>query len=166
VLSLVTGVGAAVSMVLNPLWGAFSDRTTSRRGRRLPWVIGGVAGGMIAMLLLSQAHSVLAMVAGWSLAQGSLNATLAAMTAIVPDQVPARQRGAVGGILAIAQTLGVIAGSGIAAATGSIAAGYLTLTSSRGRCCCWPSSTRCRPPSRGRSCSGSGSGSTARSTSR
>jgi MFS family permease len=128
VLSLVTGVGAAVSMVFNPLWGAFSDRTTSRLGRRLPWVLGGVAGGMIAMLVLSQAHSVLAMVAGWSLAQGSLNATLAALTAIVPDQVPARQRGAVGGILAIAQTLGVIAGSGIAAATGSIAAGYLTLT--------------------------------------
>src|SRR5262249_32899087 len=37
VLALVTGVGAAVSMVLNPLWGAFSDRTTSRFGRRLPW---------------------------------------------------------------------------------------------------------------------------------
>ena len=80
------------------------------------------------MLVLSQAHSVLAMVAGWSLAQASLNATLAALTAVVPDQVPARQRGAVGGILAIAQTLGVIAGSGVAAATGSIAAGYLTLT--------------------------------------
>ena len=127
VLSLVTGVGAAVSMVLNPLWGAFSDRTTSRLGRRLPWVVGGVAGGVIAMLVLSAAHSVLAMVLGWSLAQGSLNAMLAAMTALVPDQVPARQRGAVGGILGIAQTLGVVAGSGIAAATGSIAAGYLTL---------------------------------------
>jgi MFS family permease len=128
VLSLVTGVGAAVSMVLNPLWGAFSDRTTSRLGRRLPWVIGGTAGGVIAMLVLSQAHSVLVMVLGWSLAQASLNATLAAVTAVVPDQVPARQRGAVGGVLGIAQTLGVIAGSGIAAATGSIAAGYLTVS--------------------------------------
>lgn len=127
VLSLVTGVGAAVSMVLNPLWGAFSDRTASRLGRRLPWVIGGVAGGAIAMLVLSQAHSVLVMVLGWSLAQGALNAMLAALTASVPDQVPARQRGAVGGVLGIAQTLGVIAGSGIAAATGSIAAGYLTV---------------------------------------
>lgn len=126
-LSLVTGVGAAVSMVFNPLWGAFSDRTTSRLGRRLPWIIGGVAGGVVAMLLLSQARSLVMMVLGWALAQGSLNATLAALTAIVPDQVPAGQRGAVGGILAIAQTLGVIAGSGIAAATGSIAAGYLTL---------------------------------------
>src|SRR5690606_25238999 len=43
----------------------------------------------------------------------------------VPDQVPVAQRGTVGGWLAIAQTAGVVAGSGIAAATGSIAAGYL-----------------------------------------
>jgi MFS family permease len=50
---------------------------------------------------------------------------LAAITATVPDQVPSRQRGAVGGWLAIAQTVGVVAGSGIADATGSIAAGYL-----------------------------------------
>lgn len=127
VLSLVTGIGAAVSMVLNPLWGAFSDRTTSRLGRRLPWVIGGVGGGVIAMVVLARANSVLMMVLGWALAQGALNATLAAITAVVPDQVPVRERGVVGGLLAIAQTLGVIAGAGVAAATGSIAAGYLTL---------------------------------------
>ncbi len=71
------------------------------------------------------AGSVLVMVLGWALAQASLNAMLAAITATVPDQVPSRSRGAVGGWLAIAQTLGVVAGSGIAAATGSIAVGYL-----------------------------------------
>ena len=36
VLSLVLGVGASVSTVCNPLFGAFSDRTTWHRGRRLP----------------------------------------------------------------------------------------------------------------------------------
>ncbi len=67
------------------------------------------------------------MVLGWAMAQGTLNAMLAALTATVPDQVPSRQRGAVGGWLAIAQTVGVVAGSAIAAVTGSIAAGYLTI---------------------------------------
>jgi MFS family permease len=67
------------------------------------------------------------MVLAWALAQASLNAMLAAITATVPDQVPVRQRGTVGGWLAIAQTAGVVAGSGIAAATGSIAAGYLSI---------------------------------------
>ncbi len=125
-LSLVTGVGAAVSTILNPLWGALSDRTVLRVGRRLPWVLGGLAGGVVAMLVLSGAGSVPVMVLGWALAQASLNAMLAAITATVPDQVPSRSRGAVGGWLAIAQTLGVVAGSGIAAATGSIAVGYLS----------------------------------------
>ena len=127
VLSLVTGVGALVSTLLNPVWGAFSDRTTLRMGRRLPWVLGGAVGGAVAMLLLSGADSVWRLVLAWALAQASLNAMLAAITATVPDQVPTRERGVVGGVLAIAQTAGVIVGSGIAAATGSIAAGYLTI---------------------------------------
>jgi MFS family permease len=125
VLSLVTGVGAAVSTVLNPVWGALSDRTPLRVGRRVPWVAGGLVGGVAAMVLLSSVDSVLGMVLGWALAQASLNAMLAAITATVPDQVPVAERGTVGGWLAIAQTVGVVAGSGIAAATGSIAVGYL-----------------------------------------
>nr|WP_269327612.1 MFS transporter [Kineosporia mesophila] len=126
-LSLVTGVGAAVSTVLNPIWGAFSDRTTLSRGRRLPWVLGGAAGGVVAMLLLSGAGSILEMTLAWALAQAALNAMLAAITATVPDQVPAGERGGVGGALAVAQTLGVVAGTGIAAAAGSTTAGYLAL---------------------------------------
>jgi MFS family permease len=125
VLALVTGAGAAVSVVFNPLWGALSDRTVFRIGRRLPWVLGGAVVGVLAMLVLAPADSVVQMLIGWCLAQGALNAMLAALTATVPDQVPVRERGTVGGVLAIAQTLGVIVGSGIAAATGSIAAGYL-----------------------------------------
>jgi MFS family permease len=124
VLALVTGTGAAVSMVLNPLWGAFSDRTTLRLGRRLPWIVGGLAVGVLALLLLSTAESVVTMVLGWCLVQASLNAMLAAVTAAVPDQVAEDERGTVGGVVAIAQTLGVIVGAGLAAATGSIAAGY------------------------------------------
>jgi MFS family permease len=126
-LALVTGIGAAVSTILNPLCGALSDRTVARMGRRLPWVLGGLAGAILAMVALSAANSVLTMVLAWALAQAALNAMLAAITATVPDQVPVGQRGTVGGWLAIAQTAGVVAGSGIAAATGSIAAGYLTI---------------------------------------
>ncbi|MGY2876877.1 MFS family permease [Marmoricola sp. URHA0025 HA25] len=127
VLALVTGVGAAVSTVLNPLCGALSDRTVARMGRRLPWVLGGLGVAILSMVLLAAAQSVWSLVLAWALAQAALNAMLAAITATVPDQVPAGQRGAVGGWLAIAQTAGVVAGSGIAAATGSIAAGYLTI---------------------------------------
>ena len=124
---LVTGLGSAVSVVANPFFGALSDRTTSRLGRRVPWVLVGALAGAAALLLLAVADSVALMVVGWCLAQGALNAMFAALTATVPDQVPHEQRGAVGGWVAVSQTLGIVGGVGIAAVTGGIAAGYTAL---------------------------------------
>lgn len=124
ILALVQGLGAFVSVVCNPVFGAFSDRTTWRTGRRLPWVVGGALGGALSLLVLSAADSVVVMALGWCGVQVALNAMLAAVTATVPDQVPERTRGRVGGILAVAQMLGIVAGTGIASATGSIATGY------------------------------------------
>ena len=125
VLALVTGLGALTSTICNPIAGAFSDRTTLRLGRRLPWIIGGTLGGALSLVFLSAADSVWWMVVGWCGVQASLNAMLAASVAMVPDQVPVGRRGRIGGIVAVAQTVGVVGGTGIAAATGSIATGYL-----------------------------------------
>ncbi|MFD3421201.1 MFS transporter [Streptomyces decoyicus] len=125
VLAWVTGAGAVVSMVCSPLFGALSDRTTSRFGRRTPWIVAGVAGGAGAFVLLAGASTVAVMALGWCLVQLTLNAAFAAITAAVPDRVPHRQRGAVGGWLGAAQILGVLAGTGLATAAGGVAAGYL-----------------------------------------
>src|SRR4029079_4853708 len=51
-LGLVTGVGALVAVIAPPLAGALSDRTTSRFGRRLPWLVGGTLLGAIALVVL------------------------------------------------------------------------------------------------------------------
>ena len=48
------------------------------------------------------------MVLGWCGVQAALNAMLAAVTAMIPDQVPADRRGRIGGIVAVAQTIGVV----------------------------------------------------------
>lgn len=125
ILAVVLGLGALTSVICNPVFGAFSDRTTLRAGRRLPWVVGGAVGGALSLLVLSVAGNAVVMAIGWCGVQATLNAMLAAVTATVPDQVPAHTRGKVGGILAVAQTIGVVGGTGIASATGSIAAGYV-----------------------------------------
>ncbi|MFJ9536679.1 MFS transporter [Streptomyces sp. NPDC101225] len=123
-LAWVTGAGAAVSLVANPVFGALSDRTTSRRGRRTPWIVAGTAGGALSLLLLAGADGVWTMAAGWCLVQLTLNAAFAAVTAAVPDRVPRLQRGSVGGWLGAAQILGVVGGTGLATVAGGIGAGY------------------------------------------
>ncbi|MET9351094.1 MFS transporter [Streptomyces termitum] len=123
-LAWVTGVGAVVSLAANPLFGAVSDRTASRYGRRTPWIVAGTAGGALSLLLLGAADAVWILFLGWGLVQLTLNAAFAAVTAAVPDRVPRGQRGAVGGWLGAAQILGVVGGTGLATAAGGVAAGY------------------------------------------
>src|SRR5689334_4694310 len=53
VLGWVTGIGAAVAMISNPVSGALSDRTTSRFGRRHPWTVCGALAGAAALALLA-----------------------------------------------------------------------------------------------------------------
>lgn len=126
ILALVTGAGAAVSLVANPLFGAFSDRTTSRRGRRVPWVLFGAVLGAAALIALAGAPNVAVMTLLWCLVQAGCNGAYAAITAAIPDRVPVRQRGTVGGLAAMGQTVGILMGAVIAAAvTGNFAAGYL-----------------------------------------
>lgn len=125
VLALATGFGAAVSLVANPVAGALSDRTTSRFGRRVPWVLGGTVLAFAALLLLAGAPGVAVMVLGWCLVQAGCNAAYAAVTAAVPDQVPAAQRGQIGGIAAMGQTVGIVLGAVLATLAGGFALGYL-----------------------------------------
>lgn len=125
ILALVTGAGAAVSLVANPLFGAFSDRTTSRRGRRVPWVLFGAVLGAAALIALAGAPTVAVMTLLWCLVQAGCNGAYAAITAAIPDRVPVPQRGTVGGLAAMGQTAGILAGAVIASAVaGNFAAGY------------------------------------------
>ena len=109
-LGWVTGLGAAAAMVVNPLAGALSDRTTLRWGRRHVWTLGGAVLGACALVLLAQQHTVLGVALGWVLAQACFNAMLATLTAAVPDRVPVHQRGAVSGWIGIPQVAGLVLG--------------------------------------------------------
>ncbi|MEV0677024.1 MFS transporter [Actinosynnema sp. NPDC050436] len=111
VFGLVTGIGALVALVVNPLAGLSSDRTTARWGRRHPWTLGGALVGALGLVVLSSAGSVAALVVGWCLVQAGLNAMLAALTSAVPDRVPVRQRARVGGLVGTSQMLGTVLGA-------------------------------------------------------
>jgi len=110
-LSLVLGFGAFFALIGNPLFGRLSDRTTSRFGMRRPWLIGGIVCGAGALLMIATAKSVAAVLIGWCLAQLAFNAVLAAVIAVLPDQIPAEQRGTVAGVMGICLPLGQVSGT-------------------------------------------------------
>lgn len=110
-LSLVVGVGALMALFGNPFFGRLSDRTTSRFGMRRPWLIAGALGGAVGLAVIATAVSIPQLLLGWCITQLAYNAELAALAAILADQVPAPQRGTVSGIAGIGLPLGMISGT-------------------------------------------------------
>ncbi|KZC42223.1 MULTISPECIES: MFS transporter [Rhodanobacter] len=110
-LSLVVGVGALIALFGNPFFGSLSDRTTSRFGMRRPWLIAGAAGGVVGLAVVAMAVSVPQLLLGWCITQLAYNAQLAALTAILADQIPASQRGMVSGIVGVSLPVGMVGGT-------------------------------------------------------
>jgi MFS family permease len=125
-LALVAGIGALLAMFGNPFFGKMSDRTSSRLGMRRPWMVIGLAGGSLGILVVALAPSIAVVLVGWCLAQLFFNALLAAMVAVLPDQVPAAQRGLVAGVLGVCTPIASVSGTFVVKLfTGNQLAGFL-----------------------------------------
>jgi MFS family permease len=110
-LALVTGVGGLLALFAAPLFGRLSDRTPARFGMRRPWMVGGLLGGVLGIALVAAAPALVVVLIGWCLAQVSFNALQAALVAVLPDQVPATQRGTVSGVLGITVPVAAVLGT-------------------------------------------------------
>src|SRR6266699_2314291 len=125
-LALGAGVAALLAMVGNPFFGKMSDRTTSALGRRRPWMVIGLVGGSLGVLIVALAPSIPVVLAGWCIAQLFFNALLAAMVAVLPDQVPSVQRGLVSGVLGVCVPVASVCGTFLVKLfTGSMLAMFL-----------------------------------------
>ncbi len=105
-LGVATAAAGAVSSVLLFIFGAVSDLTRSRFGRRSPWVVfGGVFGG-VGLVLIALAGSIPTLIAAF-LAYCVVAAALpAAMLAVFPDRVPKERLGTASAVYGGAQVLG------------------------------------------------------------
>ena len=105
VLGAVLGVQAFLGMALAPLFGALSDRTTSRFGMRRPGIAIGGASIVIGLLILGLATNVPMIFLGtFFMAIGS-SISGASSFAVVPDSFPDRTRGRILGFKALTGTL-------------------------------------------------------------
>ncbi|MBP2326088.1 MFS family permease [Kibdelosporangium banguiense] len=127
-LGWITAAAAIVSIVVCPIAGALSDRTTSRFGRRRPWVLGSGLACCAALIALGTQHTILGVAVLWITVQAATNALYAALSAAVPDQVPVQQRGVVSAFVGLPLPLSLIAGTFVVSAVVTDQFGaYLTL---------------------------------------
>ena len=110
-LALVAGIGALVAMFGNPFFGRMSDRTSSRLGMRRPWLVIGLVGGTLGIVIVALAPNIPVVLVGWCIAQLCFNALLAALVAVLPDQVPRVQRGLVSGVLGVCLPIAAVSGT-------------------------------------------------------
>lgn len=107
---IISGIAGFCALIAYPLTGALSDRTTSRFGRRRPWILGGALLFAGSLVVLGLQSSMVGVGILWSLAIIGFCMLTAALTATISDQVPVRQRGLVSGWMSAPQAVGTIAG--------------------------------------------------------
>ncbi len=123
-LATVRVVGLAVAMLIQPIAGMLSDRSTSRWGRRRPYIVGGTLFNMLFLLVIALSptfigspldamflpflgvtFAYLVLLAGIVLLQVSSNFGQAAVQGLIPDLVPEDRRGRASGVKAVMELL-------------------------------------------------------------
>jgi MFS family permease len=133
-LGLLFAGGAVVAMVVSPLAGAWSDRCTLPMGRRRPFVAAGALLAVPGLLAMRYAPAYLAFAAALLWVQLAVNVAGSAFNGLIPDKVPASQRGTMsgvmggmmmGGTISAALLSGRLVGAGMTGAVYWIIAGVL-----------------------------------------
>jgi MFS family permease len=107
---MISGIAAIATIIAYPLTGALSDRTTSRFGRRRPWILIGALVFALSLVVLGFQTQIWAIGAAWVAASVGFCIMTAALTATISDQVPVGQRGFVSGWMSAPQAVGIIVG--------------------------------------------------------
>lgn len=116
-LGLVFSGGALIALLISPLAGALSDRSTSPFGRRRPFIVAGTLLNALALLGLGYAPTFALFIVAYWCVQFANNFGGSAYSGLIPDLVPADQRGSASGWMGLMSMLGTI--------TAAIAAGLL-----------------------------------------
>ena len=109
-LGILLSVGLIVAVVVQPIMGAVSDRTTARWGRRRPFMLIGSLVSALFLLLMVAVSNYALLLAVVILLQISANSALGPYQGIVPDLVPKSQRGRASGFLGLSKHLGTLFG--------------------------------------------------------
>jgi MFS family permease len=122
--------GAIIAMLVQPTIGSISDYTTSRWGRRKPYILIGSVLDVVFLVGIAISNDLLAIAAFITLLQFSSNFAQGPFQGYVPDLVPAPQVGLASALVGLFQILGNVLGfavGAIAIATTQFELGLISL---------------------------------------
>jgi len=105
---LLRSAGLIVAILVQPLAGLMSDRSTSRWGRRRPFIITGTMLDLVFLFLIGLSGNYGMLFLALLLLQFSSNIAHGALQGLIPDLVPEEQRGRASGVKSIMELLPTI----------------------------------------------------------
>jgi len=109
--SFLKSIGTVMALVWQPVVGAISDRTATPWGRRRPFIVAGTAGDLLFLTGIALAGNYWWLVVFYFLLQFASNTAQAPYQGLLPDVVPADQRGTASGYYGVANLVGILAGT-------------------------------------------------------
>jgi MFS family permease len=109
-LSIVSGVAGVFALIGNPMFGRLSDRTTSRFGRRRPYLVLGAFLFLLGAVICLIASNTPVLTAGWVVMTLGLSSAQAGIGATIADQLAPERRGPASALYGIAGGIGAVVG--------------------------------------------------------
>ncbi|WP_261649020.1 MFS transporter [Leuconostoc mesenteroides] len=114
-LGIISAAGAMISLFVNVLVGALSDKTRSKIGKRKPWYLAGGLISAISFYSIGVPSSGSGILLAYCFANIGQNMMTAPIVATISDVVPEKNRGSVsaayGGGITVGQAFGTLLGS-------------------------------------------------------
>jgi len=100
--------GLIIAMLVQPAMGLLSDRSTSRFGRRRPFIFWGVLLDLVFLACIALASTYWALLGALLLIQFSSNVSHGALQGLIPDLVPEEQRSVASAVKAVFELIPMV----------------------------------------------------------
>ena len=107
-LGAISTAGLVIAMLVQPAAGLLSDRSTSRFGRRRPFILVGTLFDLVFIAAIAASGSFVMLLIATLLVQFSANVSHGPLQALIPDLVPQDQRGRASAVKAVFELLPII----------------------------------------------------------
>ncbi len=107
-LGLISTAGLIIAMLVQPAAGLLSDRSTSRFGRRRPFILVGSLFDLLFLALIALSGNFAMLLAATLLIQFSSNVSHGPLQGLIPDLVPPEQRGRASAVKAVMELISIV----------------------------------------------------------